>query len=113
MKKSTIHAALLYLAFIGIFILLDLSVDWLAVGYTLTWVHVLPALAAVIVSTLLLHRMSVARSQNEQKLRSAYDEMEIRVTERTSELARANQTLQDRILEREQSEQERQKLLTE
>ena len=43
------------------------------------------------------------RSQNE--LRVAHEELELRVAERTAELARANETLLDEIEVRQQTEQ--------
>ncbi|SNQ62512.1 PAS domain-containing sensor histidine kinase [Candidatus Methanoperedens nitratireducens] len=45
------------------------------------------------------------RRQAEEELRRAHDELEIRVQERTSELAKANEALQDEIAERRRAEE--------
>lgn len=50
--------------------------------------------------------------QAEEALRTAHDEMEMRVRERTSELTRANTELQSEISERKRAEQERAEMLT-
>jgi PAS domain S-box-containing protein len=53
------------------------------------------------------------RKQVEEKLRKAHDELEIRVRERTSELAKANDALQAEIIERKHAEENTSKLLKE
>ncbi|HEY9729996.1 MAG TPA: PAS domain S-box protein [Chroococcales cyanobacterium] len=51
------------------------------------------------------------RQHVEEALRQAYDELEIRVQERTAELEQANLELQQKIIERKQAEEERVKLI--
>ena len=65
-------------------------------------------LVAVLISSL-----TGARKRAEQALRKAHAELELRVQERTAKLAEANQSLRVEIKERERTEQENQKLLSE
>ena len=46
------------------------------------------------------------RKQAQEAMRKAYDELEVRVAERTAELAKANEALQADIIERKQAEEE-------
>src|SRR5262249_17896404 len=52
-----------------------------------------------------------ARKQIEEALHRAHDELEMRVQERTAELARVNEALRAEISERKRAEEEKQKLL--
>jgi PAS domain S-box-containing protein len=54
---------------------------------------------------------AINRQQAEENLRRAHYELEIRVQERTTDLAKANSELQQEILERKQAEEERAKLI--
>lgn len=60
---------------------------------------------------LLISSLTAARQRAEAALRKAHDELEIRVQERTAELAGANEALRAEIVERKRAEQERQELL--
>jgi len=51
------------------------------------------------------------RKKAEERLRRAHEELEIRVRERTAELARANESLRDEMIERERAERARTELL--
>jgi PAS domain S-box-containing protein len=52
------------------------------------------------------------RKQAEEMLRGAHEELEVRVRERTAELARANRSLREEMGERERAERARTELLT-
>jgi PAS domain S-box-containing protein len=52
------------------------------------------------------------RKKAEERLRRAHEELEIRVRERTAELARANESLRDEMIERERAERARTELLS-
>jgi PAS domain S-box-containing protein len=67
-------------------------------------VHFLQATANVLAT-------AIDRQQGEEALRRAHDELEIRVTERTKDLAKANSELQQKIIERKIAEEERAKLI--
>ena len=60
---------------------------------------------------LLISSLTAARKRAEAALRGAHDELEIRVKERTAELAGANEALRAEIVERRRAEQEKQNLL--
>jgi PAS domain S-box-containing protein len=51
------------------------------------------------------------RKKAEERLRRAHEELEVRVRERTAELARANESLRDEMIERERAERARTELL--
>ncbi len=55
---------------------------------------------------LLISSLTAARKRAEEALRRAHDELEMRVQERTAELAKANKTLQAEIAERKEAEAE-------
>jgi DNA-binding response OmpR family regulator len=56
--------------------------------------------------------LAQARHQEEETLKRAYDELEMRVEQRTIELKRANVHLQEEIAERRKAERERESLVT-
>ena len=60
---------------------------------------------------LLISSLTAARQRAEAALRKAHDELEVRVQERTAELANTNEALRAEIAERKRTEQEKQKLL--
>lgn len=60
---------------------------------------------------LLISSLTAARQRAEAALRKARDDLEVRVQERTAELASANAALRAEIVERKRTEQEKQKLL--
>jgi PAS domain S-box-containing protein len=67
-------------------------------------VHFLQATANVLAS-------AINRQQAEAALRRAHNDLEIRVQERTQDLAKANLELQQKIIEHQQAEEERAKLI--
>jgi PAS domain-containing protein len=106
MKNPVFRIALLYAVLAGGFILLDLTLDRLIGGPPgLGLPHLILAAIVVLSSFVLLSRALEARNRAEATLRQARDELEIRVHERTAELARANEALQAEIAERKQAEQ--------
>jgi len=60
---------------------------------------------------LLMSSLTAARKRAEDALRKANDELEVRVHERTNELAQTNQALRAEINERQRTEEEKQQLL--
>jgi len=58
-----------------------------------------------------LHRSDAKRKQAEEALRGAYNDLELRVEERTKELSRVNENLQTEIEKHKESEAERLQLL--
>ncbi|MCP4301275.1 MAG: PAS domain S-box protein, partial [Gammaproteobacteria bacterium] len=59
------------------------------------------------VLSIVIHRDVTALKQAETALRKAHDELEMRVEERTVELAKANEALRDKIAESKQAEEEK------
>ncbi|MBA3564496.1 MAG: CHASE3 domain-containing protein [Gammaproteobacteria bacterium] len=66
----------------------------------------LVALAFVATAILVIHRDLTARRRAEKALEKAFGELEVRVSERTAELARANQDLHVEIAERKRADSE-------
>ncbi|HMG73594.1 MAG TPA: ATP-binding protein [Pyrinomonadaceae bacterium] len=58
-----------------------------------------------------LHRSDAKRKQVEEALRRAYDDLELRVTQRTVELSKVNETLRAEVIEHKKSETARGQLL--
>ena len=74
--------------------------------YTLTLeLSHIPHLVVFVLLATLFASASSARRRAEQSLRQARDELEIRVRERTAALQRANEQLQDEIVERRRAEE--------
>lgn len=67
-------------------------------------IHFLQATANVLAT-------AINRQQVEEALRHAHDELEIRVQERTTDLEKANTELQQKIIELQQAQEERAKLI--
>ena len=105
MKNRVFRTAFLYAALAGGFILLDLTLDRLTGGSPrFDLPHLILAAIVVLSSFVLLSRALKARNRAEAVLRQAHDDLEIRVRERTAELARANAALQAEIAERKRVE---------
>ncbi|MBI5047881.1 MAG: hypothetical protein HZB54_02860 [Deltaproteobacteria bacterium] len=66
-------------------------------------IPVFPILYIFLFRPMILH--IAHRGEIEQKLKKSYDELEIRVRERTSELASANESLRSEITERKRTEE--------
>jgi len=95
MMKSLLRNAWLPVALVAIFILLDLVVDRLMgrrAGNDLA--HLILVGLALLITFILVREATRTRERAEATLRQAHDELELRVRERTAELARANETLQ-------------------
>lgn len=56
---------------------------------------------------------SIERKRGREALRKAHDELELRVEQRTGELARSNRALQEEIFERQRAQEEREHLIVE
>lgn len=67
-------------------------------------IHFLQATANVLAT-------AIDRQQVEEALRQAHDELELRVQERTTDLEKANAELQEKIVELQQAQEERAKLI--
>lgn len=81
-------------------------------GLKLSWEY-LPRLAVFTFVALLTSSLTVARKRAEAALRTAHDELERRVVERTAELSTANAILGEQINERQRAEEKVRKLLDE
>ncbi|HVG21245.1 MAG TPA: PAS domain S-box protein [Blastocatellia bacterium] len=69
--------------------------------------------ATFVLSALLINALSAARRRDEEALREARDKLEIKVRQRTAELAKANDALQAQITERKLAEEARERMLEE
>lgn len=58
-------------------------------------------------------RYSIERKRSQEALRKAHDHLELRVDQRTAELARSNRALQEEIFERKRAQDEREQLIVE
>ncbi|MDL5503952.1 MAG: hypothetical protein QSU88_12150, partial [Candidatus Methanoperedens sp.] len=58
-----------------------------------------------VIGTTGIARDVTARKQTEEALRTAHDELELRIQERTAELVKTNKTLQAEITERKSAEE--------
>jgi signal transduction histidine kinase len=84
----------------------------MAFGISLLVVTTIVTLAALIWWTVSsLYRADAARAKAETALRKAYDELEIRLAERTAELSNVNEVLRLEVIEREQAEDAQRRLL--
>lgn len=76
-----------------------------------TFLDDLLRLSVFVLVALLISSLTAARKRAEAALRKAHDDLEIRVQERTAELAHANEALRAEIAERTRVEEENRKLL--
>jgi signal transduction histidine kinase len=94
-------------------LLSTLAVDYYFVPPIYAWAvapEEVPGLIAFLLSALFFVWISAARRSAEEALRSAHDEMEAAVVQRTADLARANEELRDEIAERKRSERAQEEL---
>jgi len=84
-----------------------LSIDFFVIppiyGLNLSWDYI-PRLGAFAFVALVTSWLTAARKQAEMSLRSAHDDLERRVENRTAELTRFNTILEEQIAERERAE---------
>ena len=112
MNKPFFRSALFYALLSGCFILFDLTIDRLfGAAPKINLPHLLLAVVVVLVSFILLSRAMETHRRSEAVLRQARDELDNRVRERTTELERINEVLQNEIKERQLAEQERERSL--
>ncbi len=77
----------------------------------LWYLHGYVRLSLFVAVALLISSLTAARKRAEEALRKAHGELELRVQERTADLATVNENLRIEIRERERTEKENQKLL--
>jgi C4-dicarboxylate-specific signal transduction histidine kinase len=85
-----------------------LSLDYFFIGpdtLTLDWSAIV-RLAVFLLAAFLVSSLTAARKRAEQALRKAHDELEMRVRERTADLAQANELLRAEVFERQRTEKE-------
>ena len=85
-----------------------LSLDYFFIGpdtLTLDWSAIV-CLAVFLLAAFLVSSLTAARKRAEQALRKAHDELEMRVRERTADLAQANESLRAEVFERQRAEKE-------
>jgi PAS domain S-box-containing protein len=101
MKKTVLRDTIFLAVFAASFVLLDLMLDRVLVGYNrLTWLHIALGAVVLLASYLLANRAFAAHRRAETVMRRAHDELEVRVHERTAELEQANAALRLEIVER-------------
>ena len=107
MRTSASRIALLYAALTGLWIFaVDVAVDVLVIdprGFA--GLHLAHAVASVFLLYVLLGRDLRGRERAEAALRQAHAELELRVRERTAELAEVNQALQLEVTLHRQTEE--------
>jgi len=107
MKKTILRDAIFLAVFATIFVLLDLVLDQVLVGYNrLTWLHITLGAVVLLASYLLVSRAYAANRRAEAVMTRARDELEERVRVRTAELERANEALRLEIAERKRIAEE-------
>jgi C4-dicarboxylate-specific signal transduction histidine kinase len=85
-----------------------LSLDYFFIGpntLTLDW-SAISRLGVFLLAAFLISSLTAARKRAGEALRKAHDELEMRVHERTTDLAEANETLRAEIVERKRVEKE-------
>jgi len=107
MRYPVPRTVLLYAVLTGLWVIaLDLFVDrWTAGGPMYSLVHTVLAAAIMLFSFFFLSRELQVHRHAERVLRQAHDELEVRVHERTAELARADEALRAGIAESKQAEE--------
>jgi signal transduction histidine kinase len=93
--------------------LATLAADYYFIPPIYTWAvepQEIPGLITFALSALLFVWISAARRSSEEALRSAHDEMEAAVVQRTADLAQANEELRAEIAERKRSERAQEEL---
>jgi PAS domain S-box-containing protein len=112
MRKSTTGLAVIYLLILAVFLITDLSMVSMMEGMgAYNFTHLFLAVLVVLISFLFVYQLTRTSRQTEGLMRQAQGELEGRVAERTADLERANQVLQQEIAERQQAERERELLL--
>jgi C4-dicarboxylate-specific signal transduction histidine kinase len=76
-----------------------------AAAFLLTLGRPIVALVVFLGTALLIGRLMAQRKRAEQALQKVLDELELKVQERTAELAKANEELRGEIIERQRAEE--------
>jgi C4-dicarboxylate-specific signal transduction histidine kinase len=89
-------------------VLSAVSLDYFFIGpetFTFDWSAIV-RLGVFLLAAFVVSSLTAARKRAEEALRKAHDELEMRVRERTADLAKANESLRAEVAERKRAEKE-------